>query len=270
LLLQRIACAIVLTIGAIGIASAQKATPPVIELTARGEIQIAPDGHVNDYQLKSELSPTVAALVDRTVRGWRFEPVLVDGKAVIAKTTMSIHLHGEPAAGDSYSLRIASVNFGTLTRSRLDPPEYPSDAVRVGLGARVVLSLLIDADGKVVQAIPLQTSLDMRARSEREAEAWRKQFERASVRAAERWRYHPSEFVNGKAMSKRYAIAPIVFNMRNHESIAYVPGPVHPAPWDKANTDSKDEGRFAQLSDGEAASTNTNFRLKDDVVGKTL
>jgi hypothetical protein len=270
LLLQRIACAIVLTVGAIDIASAQRAATPVIELTARGEIQIGPDGHVNDYQLKSDLSPTVAKLVDRTVRAWHFEPVVVDGKAVIAKTTMTLHLHGEPAPGDSYSLRIASVNFGTLTRSRLDPPEYPNDAVRVGLGARVVLSLRIDADGKVVEAIPLQTSLDKRARSEHEAEAWRVQFERASVRAAEHWRYHPSEFVNGKAMSNRYAIAPIVFDMRNHESIAYVPGPVHPAPWDKTNAQSKDEGRLAQLSDGETASTNSHFRLKDDVVGKTL
>ena len=270
MLLQRIACAIALTIGAIDIASAQKATTPVIEITASGEIQIAPDGHVNDYQLKSKLSPTIAALVDRNVRSWQFEPVVVDGKPVIAKTTMTLHLHGEPTSGDSYSLSIASVDFGTLTRSKLDPPEYPPEAARAGLGAKVILNILIDVDGKVIEAVAGQTSLDKRARSEHEAEAWREQFEKASIKAAKHWRYDWSEFVDGKPMKRRYAIAPLVFSVGKHESIAYVPGPVHPAPWDKTKAESKDEGRFAQLSDGETASTNTNFRLKQNVVGKTL
>jgi hypothetical protein len=57
---------------------------------------------------------------------------------------------------------------------------------------------------------------------------------------------------------------------RNRTSIAYLPGPVHPAPWDKTAAGSKDEQRFAQLSDGETASTDTHFHLKDDVVGKRL
>lgn len=277
MLLQRIACAIALTIGTINVASAQKATTPVIELSVTGEIQIAPDGHVNDYQLKSDLAPTVAALVDRTVRGWRFEPVVVDGKAVVAKTTMSLYLRGQPAPGDSYSLRIASVNFGTLTRAKQKPPEYPIDAQRAGLGARVELYLRIDADGKVVEATPRQTSLNMRARSEREAEVWRQRFEKASVRAAQQWRYDPSEFVNGNPVTNRYALAPIDFSMTrrgntsaNPDWTAYVPGPVHPAPWGKSDADSKDGARVAQLSNGETASTNSHFHLKDDVVGKTL
>lgn len=270
MLLHRVTCAIVLAIGAVHVASAQKATTPVIEITATGEIQIAPDGHVNDYQLKSDLAPTVAALVDRTVRGWHFEPVVVDGRPVIAKTTMTIHLHGEPVSDDSYSLSIASVNFGTLTRAKMDPPKYPVDAARVGLGARVILDLLIDVDGKVVEAVVHQTSLDKRARNEHEAEAWREQFEKASIKAAKHWRYAPSEFVDGKPMSNRYAIAPIEFGISNHASIAYLPGPVHAAPWTKTNGGSKDEGRFAQLSDGETVSTNSHFRLKDDVIGKTL
>jgi hypothetical protein len=126
-------------------------------------------------------------------------------------------------------------------------------------------------DGKVIEALAGQTSLDRRARTETEAEAWRGLFEKASIKAAKHWRYASSESVDGKPISKRYAIAPIEFNSaRNHRSIAYLPGPVHPAPWDKTTTASKDEQRFAQLSDGETASTNSHFRLKENVVGKTL
>lgn len=278
MILRKIACAVVLTIAAVPIASAQHSATPVIELTASGDIGIAPDGHVTDYQLKSNLAPAVAQLVDRTVRGWHFEPIIVDGKAVPAKTAMSIHLHGEPKSGDSYSLTIASVNFGVLTRSKLTPPVYPIDAQRVGLGARVVLYLLIDPNGKVVQAIPGQTSLDLRARSEREAEVWRERFEKVSVDAALQWQYDPSELINGKPDRSRYAIAPIVFGIREKPGAperdwrTYLPGPVHPAPWDKshADDDGKNEQRFAQLSNGETASTNSHFRLKDDVIGKTL
>lgn len=268
LFLQRIACAIALTIGAIDIASAQKAATPFVELAVKGEIQIAPDGHVNDYQLKSDLAPAVASLVDRTVRGWHFEPVVIDGNPVNAKTTMTLHLRGEPTSGDSYSLSIASVFFGTLTRVKMVAPKYPSEAAHKGLGAKVVLYLLIDVDGKVVEAIAHQTGLDKRAPSEHEAEARREQFEKASIKAAMQWQYNPSEFVNGKAVSNRYAIAPIVFG--NHEATAYLTGPIHPTPWDSSNTGGKDEERFAQLSDGETASTNSHFHLKDDVVGKKL
>jgi hypothetical protein len=272
MMLQRIACTVALMFGAIGLASAQKDTEAVVELSVNGDIQIGPDGHVTDCWLKTQMAPTVATLVNRTVRSWHFEPITVDGRPVNAKTTMNIRLQGTPAPGDTYSLRIESVHFGALTHANLKSPEYPGDAVRAGLGARVVLYLLINENGKVIEALPGQTSLSMRAKDEHEAEVWRKRFEKVSVAAALSWRYDPSEFVNGKGVAKRYAIAPIEFdvNRSSHNWATYVPGPIHPAPWDKKVADGTDEQRFAQLSNGETASTNSNFRLKDDVVGKTL
>jgi hypothetical protein len=279
LILQRIAFGVAFAVGAIDVASAQHSPAPVIELTADGDIQIAPDGHVTDYQLKSKLAPAVAELVDRAVRGWHFEPIVVDGKAVPAKTTMSLHLHGDPAPGDTYSLSISSVHFGVLTRSKLTPPKYPDDAQRVGLGARVVLYIVIDPSGQVVQAMPGQTSLDHRARSEPEAERWRRQFEKVSVEAALQWRYEPSEIFDGKPARARYAIAPIEFNLydRSGKPItpdwhAYLPGPVHSAPWANPGSDGKgdDTQRFANLSNGETESVDSQFRLKDNVIGKAL
>jgi hypothetical protein len=275
-ILQRIALAVALTIGAVGIVSAQHSPVPVIDLTAEGDIEIAPDGHVTNYQLKSHLAPAVAQLIDRTVRGWHFEPIVVDGKAVTAKTTMNLHLHGDPAPGDTYSLTIASVHFGVLTRSKLTPPRYPTDAARVGLGARVVLYLVIDPNGKVVQAAPAQTSLDLRARSEHDAEIWRERFEKASIEAALQWQYDPSEIFNGKAPRARSAIAPIDFAMSDEHGApkrdwrTYLPGPVHPAPWGKSPVDANTEQRFAELSNGETASADSRFRLMDNVIGKTL
>lgn len=278
MLLQRFFCALALTIGAADFASAQMRTAPVIELAARGEIAIAPDGHVSDYKLTTHLAPNVVQALDKAVRNWRFEPVVVDGKAVAAKTTMSIQLHGEPKPEDkdTYSLSVSSVHFGVLTQAKQVAPEYPSDAIAARLGARVVLYLVIDANGKVVQALPGQTSLDKRARSEHEAELWRRRFERASIAAALQWKYDPSEYIDGKPMANRHAIAPIEFGLKRMGDPdpegwkAYVPGPVHPAPWATTATSGDDEQRLAQISNGETASANSNFRLKDDVIGKAL
>jgi hypothetical protein len=191
---------------------------------------------------------------------------------VNAKTTMSLKLAAVPAPNDSYSLKIESVHFGTLTQTQRNVPEYPSDAVRAGLGARVVMYVIIGENGHVIDAMPGQTSLTMRAKDEAEAEMWRRRFERACLAVIKSWRYDTSELVDGKRVAKRYAIAPIEFNIsRSDKWTTYVPGPVHPAWWDKAKpAGSSEEQRFAQISDGETAAANSNFRLKDDVVGKTL
>src|SRR6476661_5305198 len=87
--------AILAVSGAVG--AAQQAAP-VLEMTADGEVQIAVDGHVSDYRMKNKLSPELDALVEKNVRGWRFEPVVVDGTAVVAKTALHVRLKAEPRA----------------------------------------------------------------------------------------------------------------------------------------------------------------------------
>lgn len=271
-MLLRIAFAFALTLGAVGPAAAGNESVPTVDLSVKGDIQIGPDGHVTDCWLKTQMAPTVAKLVDSTVRSWHFEPITVDGRPVNAKTTMSLRLSATPAPNDTYSLKIESVHFGTLTRTNLKLPVYPSDAARVGLGARVVLYLIIGENGNVIDAMPGQTSLTMRAKDEDEAEMWRKRFEKASLEVVKSWRYDTSELVDGKRVAKRYAIAPIEFSMsRSDKWTPYVPGPVHPAWWDKAKAaDGSAEQQLAQISNGETASASSQFRLRDDVVGKTL
>jgi len=251
---------------------------PTLEMSADGEIQIGVDGHVSDYRLQSKLPETLARLIDHDVRGWRFEPVLVNGVPVVAKTAMHLDLKAEPAANDSYTMRIANVAFGEPRRSHDHerPPVYPDAAVAAHLGAKVLLYVRLDETGKVVEVQPYQTSLDARASSENEAEHWRKMFEKASVTAARSWRFDLSETVNGRPIGTT-AIVPIVYNVVGAgtqkpgpgEWKPYLPGPIHPAPWIKSEqvADNRD---LSALRDGQALSLDTRFRLKDDVIGKTL
>ena len=263
--------------GAIVAKADQPAATYVME--AVGEVQIAKDGHVSDYRLNSKLSDEVAKLIDKDVRSWRFEPILIDGQAVIAKTSMHLRLNAESVPGDkqSYVMRIADVRFGEPQRSgKMIPPHYPEAAVSARLGARVLLYLHLDDSGNVVEVQPYQTSLGARTRSEHEAEQWRRAFEKSGVAAAKQWHFDLAETVNGKPIGTT-VIVPIEYSvhelgLRNpNEGVwrGYLPGPVHPAPW-------VHDGKFAEnrdlsgLRDGDSLSLDSRFRLKDDVIGKTL
>jgi hypothetical protein len=258
-------------------AVAQKTAATTLEMKAEGEVQIAPDGTVSDYRLQSKLAPAVAELVDKDVRRWQFQPIVVDGTPVVAKTSMHLDLKAEPVDDkDGYRIRVVNVRFGEPKRSPdMRPPHYPEAAVSAHLGAKVLLAVRLDETGNVTDALPVQTSLDGRASSENEAERWRKLFEQASVTAARSWRYDLGEKINGKTVGTS-AIVPVVFYLTDLASAPrpgtwkqYLPGPMHTVPWMGDRQLAGNESLSA-LGDGQALSLDSRFHLKDDVIGKTL
>jgi len=277
--LPRVLCVIGLSL-AVSPAFAQNKVAPVYAMTADGDIHVATDGHVSDYHLRSELPPAVSALVDRAVRGWQFEPVIVEGAAVNAKTALHLGLIAEPQGdADKYMVRITEVSFGepSVRKGRSRPPHYPESAVHAHLGARVLLKLHLDDSGNVAEVFPYQASLDARANSEAEANRYRKLFEEASIRAARDWQFDLTETLGGKPVGT-WAIVPLVFGVTDHvpgphESDgrwrAYIPGPIH----DVAETPAKSGAgnqELVALKEGEARALDSRFHLKRDVIGTTL
>ena len=257
-------------------AVAAQTGPATFEMGADGEIQIAADGHVSDYRLQSKLPDAVAKLVDHDVRGWLFEPVVVNGTAVVAKTAVHLDLHAEPAAkADSYVVRIANVRFGGPRADHVKQPVYPPRAIDSHVGARVMVAVRLDDNGNVVDAAVRQTSLDARASSEGEAERYRKLFEHASLAAAKEWHYDLSESLNGKKIGTT-ALVPVVFSLRGSGITTeprdgrwkgYVPGPVHSIDW---FADNKLASNTDSLGEGQAAAMDSHFHLKTDVANKAL
>lgn len=277
-LLRVVAIAVLMAVANVS-ASAAGRTAATYQMVANGEVQIGPDGRVSDYRLKSELAPSVAELVNRSVRLWRFEPIVQDGRPVIAKTALRIRLTAERATDnpDNFVVRVAAVDFGAPDRSAGGkPPRYPDRAVRARLNAKVMLVLRLDDTGKVIEAFPYQTSLGARTRSESDAESWRKIFERASIAAAKTWKYNLTEDIGGRRLGS-YALAPIEFRILPRDAggeedekwQGYVPGPVHELPADFGR-ENRTADRASRLADGETAALSTRFRLVDDVVGKIL
>ncbi len=246
-----------------------------LEMGADGELQIATDGHVSDYRLQSKLPDAVAKLVDRDVRGWEFEPVVVDGQRVVAKTAMHLELHAEPTgAADGWIMRVANVRFGGPRADRVKHPTYPEHAIGAHVGARVLIAVRLDDGGNVTEAAVRQTSLDARASSEGEAERWRKLFEHASLAVAKDWHYDLSESLNGKKIGTT-ALVPVVFSLvgpgvtqpRDGRWKGYLPGPIHRIEW---LGDNKLASNTDSLAEGQAAAMDSHFHLKTDVANKAL
>ncbi|MEP6939683.1 MAG: energy transducer TonB [Rudaea sp.] len=226
--------------------------------------------------MHSKLTPVVAGIVDKDVRGWRFEPILVDGVAVVAKTAMFLRIKAEPGTKDNYTLRIEDVRFGGPRRAdRTTPPHYPDEAVRSHVGAKVMVALRLDEDGNVADAQAYQTSLDARAGSEEQARHFRLLFERASLIAARHWHFDLSEKLNGKPVGTS-ALVPVVYSLVEgrfpHSDDgrwrSYLPGPVTPAPW--MHQQVADNRSVDALAEGESLSLDSRFHLKSNVIGKAL
>lgn len=217
------------------------------------------------------MSPDIDKALDTRIRSWKFEPITVDGRPVIAKTRMTLILQAAAAEG-GYAFRMDRVWFGSpKQRSTTKPPRYPEDALRAGVGAKVMLVLRLDAAGNVVDVHGEQVSLAGRAPNEKIAEGWRRKFLAPTVAAAKRWKYEVSETIGGEAVGSTVRV-PITFTVGRTKPTdrwnAFIPGPHHPAPWVAA--DSLATEGMDRLRDGDLQALDSRFKLKSDVAGTLL
>lgn len=250
---------------------------PVYGIDATGTIEIGPDGQVVRHQLDKGQPAAIEQALARNIGQWRFEPIVVDGKPVIARTRMRLAIEALPTVSEDYQLRIRGVWFGEPGRSAHDmrPPPYPRDAVYAGIGAKVVLVLQLDGQGKVQQVHAEQVSLDRLTRSESQAERWRGMFARTSIETAARWKFNISETLAGQPIGTSVRV-PVTFSLtegsrrEGPDNVwhSYVPGPRVPAPW------IVDTGVASQdvdsLKDGDVQALDSHFKLRNDLVGSLL
>ena len=239
---------------------------PALELQAVGMIDVGPDGSVHDYRLKTKLEPAVAALVDRTVRGWRFEPVLEDGRPVIATTRMRLELEALPR-DDGYALRVADVAFGEPEAGGNPPPPFPRG---LQVDARVRLLLQVAADGRVRDVHVEQVSLG--DRMGKRSSAVRDAFARVTRETARSWSFDTGEIVDGEPVPMQLRVS-VDFERRRvggwNERPTFHPGPVHPAPWAKPATPRGEDGPVLAGGDLQRLGE-PRVRLRDQVVGSLL
>ncbi len=255
----------------VGVALAEpKGDDAEILLSVTGKIHIDPDGSVVDHGLDTDVSTELRKMIDSRVRGWRFEPIIVDGVAVPATTSMSFTIRADPIADNRFELHFGKASFGSpeqiaSSQRGKGAIQYPRALLGVRAGGRVLLAVRIDNDGNVIEAHPYQTSLDVKP-GERQSQKLREALERAALKAVVHWRYRMAESVDGESVAMS-AIIPIDFAITTPAASrpkqigwrALVPGPVNRAPWQPPLPDDLD---LASLADGSAASLDSRFRLR--------
>jgi hypothetical protein len=183
-------------------AAAIPAVEDVLTLPVDGRIVIDKDGSVADYSISTPVPQQMSPLLDRAIRAWRFEPVVVGGAIVRAEAHMRLSL-AATKQGEDYQVRIENAVFPppesekdaprtrdgrvTFLPSKFSPPVFPRPLERAGVSGRVLLGLRYGVDGRVQDAIAVQSMLfDVKGRSHTLAKAIR-MLEDAALLAARDW-----------------------------------------------------------------------------------
>ncbi len=212
-----------------------------------GEVAITADGRVDTIALDQpeKLPPGIVDFVQGQVRDWTFEPVLREGRAVPARSRMSVRVVGKKIDKDRATIAIRNAAFPgpapaegeSVSSKSMRPPSYPPAAANGGATGTTYLVLKIGRDGKVIDVIVEQVNLTVVAR-ENDMVKLRKLFANASLAAARKWTFRPptiGELAGAEYWSARVPCEYLLDGQRPGTAYgswqSYVPGPRQSIPW---------------------------------------
>ncbi len=251
-----------------------------------GRITIDAQGVPIDYRIETELTDKVRALLDKAVRGWRFEPVLVDGKPVTAEARMRVTLAAHEQ-GDGLRVGVDNVIFPTdadsanlsevkVAKVRVMPPKYPGYAASLGVEGRVLLHLKISPEGRVEDMVAVQSSLANVAGKDELLGKLIAEFEEASLKAARNWRFRVDATGSSAEAEEGITFAiPVDYRMwdkKDQERGAWateVRGPKRVAPWHGDKQHFQQVG-VSDVSGNEMVYLGGGLRLATEVQGTFL
>lgn len=204
----------------------------VLTTQVDGQIVIDTEGQLVDYQIETAMTDRLRDLLQQRVRTWKFQPVLVGGKPVRAKTQMRVTLVAQQK-GEDYKVDVDNVTFPGAAKDAVVPdavadaespvhiakksmtaPGYPMGLAQAGVQGIVLLYLRIGADGRVQDVVAVQSSLlDVRGRESVLADAV-KMLEDNTVKQARRWRFDVKVSDAAKAGPEHFTAAvPVAYVM---------------------------------------------------------
>ncbi|GAB3382402.1 TonB family protein [Lysobacter fragariae] len=216
-----------------------------------GMIDVDEQGKVTGYTLDQEgkLPAGVVEVLGKSVPGWAFAPVVVDGKPVKARTDMGIRVVVHKQEDGNFAIELRGMSFGMRSGdpseqvgvSRLTPPGYPGSAARMFMTATVYLLVKVGRNGKVEDVIDEQVNLS-HIGTEKAMANGREAFAAAAIEQARKWRFKPP--AQGPEVDAPFwtVRVPVVFSVESlppgyGQWQGYIPGTRRKAPWEQ-----EDEG----------------------------
>lgn len=252
-------------------------------MVVTGAITINPDGSVNSYALdqQDKLPEGVIAVMRATLPNWKFQPVLADGKPVMAKSGMSVRVVATPVDDGHATVQVSGAQFGMdtakakqspqcangacLTSNTKKAPQYPIGAIREGVSGIVYLVQEIGRDGRVERQAVKQVDLRNRGNAAK-ARRLSKMLSDASLEAARSWTYNiPTTGVEA-GRDHWIVTTPINYTLGGVYAYGqwdpYIPGEVQDVPWaDTAKHLASDRGGDAVLATGGSFLADSRFVL---------
>jgi hypothetical protein len=225
-----------------------------------GTIVLATDGSVQSAVIDhpEKYGQPIANLVRNAALKWRFHPVLREGQPVMAKASMHARVVLRKTADGNYTVRIKGATFGDNDLKSTDAllqadsnknikPHYPEAAIHERVQGTVYLSLHVDHNGRVIDAVALQVNLQNLG-PEYTLKRYRQVLADAALKTARQWTFQVP--TTGPLAQQDSWTADVPFNFSLNEWgrpeservwVSYVPGPYTPAPWvDKSDINDTD------------------------------
>ncbi len=182
--------------------------PRMIQLDFKADVQA--DGMLANIQPDASLSPELQAIVSKRVAEWRYRTGTWQGKPVPGKVSQRIVADVVPRGYGGFAFRVRDVltvpvfvdTRRAKAATRMDPPRYPVDAQVQRIEATLVYAMRRDARGKPLEVELVDAEVP---------DAWRRQFDSASLQAIKQWRLEPVE-VDGQPIDCRLLV-PMTFRL---------------------------------------------------------
>ncbi len=213
-----------------------------------GTLVVAREGSVASYTLDhpEKLPAAVVQLAQNVVPRWRFQPVVLHGQLVRAKSTMTLRVVARHSDATHFVVAIRGETFGSrdesknLAASRDRSIHYPRDAVDAGVSGTVYLLVRVDRQGEVDKVAAEQVNLHVMG-TPRELAPWRRMLASSAIRAARHWRFNFSTQPLSGRMDHWVARIPVKFTLNTYNGPLrpivyghwnpYMPGPHESVPW---------------------------------------
>jgi len=197
-----------------------------------GHVDIDLDGTVSGhvFDQPEKLPAHAINLIERAMPALRFEPVLVDGAAALARAKMSVRLVATPTGDGNMQVRIASAHFGeqysdadrtSTRRSSLRPPRYPMNVAQIGGKGTVYLLVKVGRDGRPQDVVAEQVNLTALGNA-RQMQMIRNTLSKTAIdNALKHWTFSPPE--QGEEVAREYWVVrvPVEFSLNDDREAAY-------------------------------------------------